>query len=352
MEKEIIVKSFMAKQKLPYEAKKNYAYKRAYEFLNECEKRNLNCHVSVGGLDSITLFIFLKSIGINIPAISVSHLEDKSIQEIHTKLGIEKIKPLKNKDGKYWNKSNIIKKFGYPILSKEIAHKIESLQNPTIRNETVRKAIMTGETGKRGGYKNSKRMILSKRWLKLFGGYEDNNYKIPDFKVSAKCCYYLKEKPCDNWAKKNNSVPFLGMMASEGGRRQRSLMLNGCNYFGKTKIRSCPFAIFNRDDLLKLAIELNVPVPKIYGNIKKDYTGKYYTTGALRTGCVMCGFGIHLEKRPHRFDKLKLRNLKEWEYWMYEMEWGKVLDYINVKWEENTSIMKNQINMFDKGVMK
>ena len=52
------------------------------------------------------------------------------------------------------NKSNIIKKFGYPVLSKEIAHKIESLQNPTIRNETVRKAIVTGNTGKRGGYKN------------------------------------------------------------------------------------------------------------------------------------------------------------------------------------------------------
>ena len=59
-------------------------------------------------------------------------------------------------------------------------------------------------------------------------------------------CYYLKEKPCSDWAKEHNCVPYLGLMASEGGRREKSLMLNGCNYFGKGTIRSAPFAIFNR----------------------------------------------------------------------------------------------------------
>ena len=62
---------------------------------------------------------------------------------------------------------------------------------------------------------------MSQKWLEKFGGYanevEGTNYKIPDFKVSSKCCYYLKEKPCDDWAKENKSVPFLGLMASEGG---------------------------------------------------------------------------------------------------------------------------------------
>ena len=64
--------SFKAKQKLPYEAKKNYAYKRAWEYYEECGKRGLNCHVTVGGLDSITLYIYLDSIGIRVPGISVS----------------------------------------------------------------------------------------------------------------------------------------------------------------------------------------------------------------------------------------------------------------------------------------
>ena len=43
----------------------------------------------------------------------------------------------------------------------------------------------------------------------------------PDFLVSSKCCYYLKEKNCDNWGQEHNSVPYLGLMASEGGRRPK-----------------------------------------------------------------------------------------------------------------------------------
>lgn len=129
-------------------------------------------------------------------------------------------------------------------------------------------------------------------------------------------------------------------MASEGGRRAKSLRINGCNYFGKSTIRSAPFAIFNRQDLLQLAIDLNVPIPEIYGTIERKQDGTLYTTKAQRTGCSMCGFGIHLEKRPHRFDLLKERNPKEWEYWMFKCctdeetgeryGWSRVLDYIGV----------------------
>lgn len=111
-------------------------------------------------------------------------------------------------------------------------------------------------------------------------------------------------------------------------------MLNGCNYYGKTTTRSCPFAIFSRQDILRLALELNVPVPEIYGTIERDENGQLYTTKAQRTGCSMCGFGIQLEKRPHRFDRLRETNPKEWEFWMYKMGWGHVLDYIGVPWED------------------
>ena len=90
---------FNVKMKMDYEFKKNYAYIRAWEFYNECCARGLNCHVSVGGLDSITLFLFLRSIGIYVPGISVSHLEDRSIQEVHKQLGIERVQPLKRADG-------------------------------------------------------------------------------------------------------------------------------------------------------------------------------------------------------------------------------------------------------------
>ncbi len=346
------IADFMVKEKMPYEFKVRYAKVRAREFVEECERRGLNYHVSVGGLDSITLFLFLKSIGIHAPGISVSSLEDESIQRVHTALGIEKLKSaVHHVDGNgrvhYWTKPKIIQEFGFPVLSKEIAAKIELLQNPSEKNATVRHAIITGETGEYGGFQKNSRMKMSQKWLEKFGGYENENegvdYQIAPFVVSSKCCYYLKEKPCDDWAKEHNSVPFLGLMASEGGRRAKSLRVNGCNYFGASTIRSAPFAIFNRQDILQLALDLNVPVPEIYGTIERKPDGTLYTTKAQRTGCDCCGFGVHLEKRPHRFDMLRERNPKGWEFWMYrcctdpatggKFGWGRVLDYIGVEWE-------------------
>ena len=57
----------------------------------------------------------------------------------------------------------------------------------------------------------------------------------------------------------------------------------------------------------------------------------------------MSGFGIQLEKKPHRFDRLRERSPKEWDYWMnrcckdehgIEFGWGRVLDYIGIGWRD------------------
>lgn len=220
------IADFQVKMQMPYEFKVKYAAIRAREFVSECDKRELNYHVSVGGLDSITLLCFLRHLGINAPGISVSYLEDVSIQRVHKKLGVECLKPLVKEikeDGKpvYWTKNDVIREFGFPVLSKEIAAKIETLQNPTDKNSTVRHAIITGETGAYGGNRKNSRMKMSQKWLNKFGGADEEGallgYDAAPFKVSSKCCYYLKERPCDIWAKEHHSVPFLGLMASEGG---------------------------------------------------------------------------------------------------------------------------------------
>lgn len=338
-----------ALQSLPYEIKVKKAKQRIKEFIFECDRLGYETHVSVGGLDSITLLCLIRSMGIDIPAISVSVLEDKSIIRVHKELGVIMLKPLKAKH-------EILQEEGFPVISKKIATKIMALQEPTEKNATIRHAIITGECGEQGHFATNSRMKLPQKWLELFGGYENENegtnYKTPPFKVSSKCCEIMKERPCDLWAKEHNSKPFLGLMASEGGRRQEALEEHGCNYFGKTTIRSAPFAPFMRNDLLRLAVELNVPVPEIYGTIEKDVNGNYFTTGAQRTGCEMCGFGIHMEKRPHRFDKLYDRNPKAWDYWLNKCctdengnkyGWGLVLDYIGVEWrQEGRQILLNE----------
>jgi len=334
------ISEFQQKQSLPYEAKVAHAEKMAWDFYDTIIGRGDNVHVSVGGLDSITLLCFLRSIKINVPAISVSILEDKGNQEIHKQLGVIPIKP-------YKSKTQVLNELGFPVISKAKANKINYLLTPDAEKQTFIHAIMTGDMGAQGHFKHSNKIKLPDKWLKLFGiNYAEHRpdlkyAEIPEFKVSSRCCYYMKEKPCDDWAKQNNSYPFLGLMASEGGQREMGLMKNGCNYYGKTVTRSCPFAIFSRQDLLQLALDLKVPIPRAYGEIVKDENGLLRTTRAQRTGCSMCGFGIHIEKRPHRFDRLREDNPAEWHYWMYDCctdsngekyGWGRVLDHIGVKW--------------------
>ena len=85
-------RDFQAKMKLGYDFKKAYAARRAWEFYNHPEVAG-RCYVAVGGLDSITLFPFLRSIGIDVPATSVSMLEDRSIQRVHKALGVKGLLP-------------------------------------------------------------------------------------------------------------------------------------------------------------------------------------------------------------------------------------------------------------------
>jgi hypothetical protein len=213
---------FRQKQSLPYEAKLIHAELRAREFY---EHLNGDVFCSVGGLDSITMLTFLrKTVSKDIPGVSVSTLEDKSIQEVHKTFdNFVFLTPLKSK-------VQVLKDHGYPVISKEKAGKIQLIQNPSEKNATVRHAIMTGETGKLGGYRTietGSRMRLPQKWLDLFGGPENKkygtNYKTAPFKVSPDCCYYMKERPCDNYAKETKRKPYIGLMASEGGGNGKKL---------------------------------------------------------------------------------------------------------------------------------
>ena len=147
-------------QNQPYEIKKKRSELRAKEFIGQMDIREKNAHVSVGGLDSITLHVFLKSIGIDVPAISVSALEDKSIQRVHKALGITILKS-------YKTKVQVLNDVGFPVISKRIAGKIALLQNPTEKNKTVRHAIITGECGEQGHFQKNSRMKLPQKWYQM-----------------------------------------------------------------------------------------------------------------------------------------------------------------------------------------
>ena len=353
------IKRFVAMQRLPYEVKVKRAEQRVHEFYDEIvNTRDKRVHISVGGLDSITLLHFIRGLGYSeedIPAIGATVLEYKSIRKIHKQLGVIPIYP-------DISKHRIIQEYGFPVISKAKARKISLLQNSDSEKQTFIHAIMTGDMGEQGKWQHSEKIKLPDKWIAKFGGnYQSHRpdicCKCANFKVSSECCKYMKEDPCDNWAREHNSFLYLGLMASEGGQREFALMKNGCNYYGKEVIRSAPFAPFMRQDILQLAIDLKVPIPDAYGEIKRKFDGTLYTTKAQRTGCDICGFGIHLEKRLHRFDRLREENPKAWKYWMHDVcmdsetgeryGWGRVLDYIGIGWNDVPGVQMEMSELYD-----
>ena len=172
---------FSAMQQWPYKHKVMHAREMALGFYSWAKENGKGVHLSVGGLDSITLHYFLESIGLPVTCISCSSLEGKGVQEVHKRMAQEMsaeyqnwmgdgeapefvfLKPLKSK-------VKVLQEFGWPVISKEKAGKIALLQNPTPKNSTVRHAIITGETGEYGGYTKNSRMKLPQKWLDLFGG--------------------------------------------------------------------------------------------------------------------------------------------------------------------------------------
>lgn len=82
--------------------------------------------------------------------------------------------------------------------------------------------------------------------------------------------------------------------------------------------RSKPMSFWTEQDVLQYIREKNLPIVSVYGDIieckDKKNKCKLCTTGCDRTGCIYCGFGLHLEKGETRFQKLKNTHPKQWAY--------------------------------------
>ena len=124
----------------PYELKVKRARLRIRQWRETCWANDKDCAVSVGGLDSITLLALCRDeLGSDVKGISVSVLEDISIQRVHKEMGVIRVRPMKSKP-------QVLQECGFPVLSKLLAAKIERLQTPGDTSPIVR-AYMTGDMG-------------------------------------------------------------------------------------------------------------------------------------------------------------------------------------------------------------
>ena len=311
-----------------------------------------------GGKDSTVLKHIVDSMHLDVPAVFVNTgLEYPEIQKFVRSI----------KDGKYecFNSyveiirpemrfDEVLKTYGFPVISKENSLYIRQCQNPTEKNSvTIR---LRKEGIKSDGTKTSVGQI-PKKWMHLIDA---------PFPISEQCCDVMKKKPVKKYTEQTGRKPIIGTMASESKLRYRKWLQNGCNAFETKEPKSQPMSFWTEQDVLHYIKKFNVPYAPVYGDIVPasedeqiegqlttfdilgDYDGTMLnTTGANRTGCIFCMFGCHLEKEPNRFQRLKETHPRQYEYCinggeMVDGKWQpskeglglrKVLDYINVKYK-------------------
>lgn len=143
------------------------------------------------------------------------------------------------------------------------------------------------------------------------------------FDVSNRCCNVMKKEPAHTYARRTGRHPMTAQMADESRLRMQKWLQNGCNAFDLKEPISNPMSFWTEQDVLEYIYENKLPICSVYGDVIKSKDGQvdgqlslleekpfYKTTGCDRTGCMLCGFGCHLEKSPNRFEKLKVTHPK------------------------------------------
>jgi 3'-phosphoadenosine 5'-phosphosulfate sulfotransferase (PAPS reductase)/FAD synthetase len=284
-----------------------------------------------GGKDSTVLLHIARSIYPDIPAVFVdTGLEYPEIREfVKTIDNVTIVRP-------EMNFRQVILKYGYPVATKEISHKVSYAKKGA---EWAKKFVDGTAVDSEG---RPSRYRVSKKWLKLMDA---------PFEVSAYCCDVMKKKTAQRYEKESGKKPIVGMMASESKMREQAWQRTGCNSFEGKKQKSAPMSFWTEQDVLQYIRKFNIPYASIYGDIVpteetirlpilNEEVDVLKTTGCDRTGCMFCMFGCHLEKEPNRFQRMKETHPKQYDYIMRPTEQGglnykEIIDWINENGDMN-----------------
>lgn len=246
--------------------------------------------------------------------------------------------------------AKVCEKYGFPLISKEVAQTVYEVQKAKSKGKepaSYRMRKLNGEAiDKKTGKKSSYNMT---QWKFLI--------ESPFF-VSHQCCNTLKKNPAHVYHRQTDRQCISAEMAQESRLRKQKWLEHGCNGFDLKFPKSTPMSFWTEQDVLKYIKEKNLPICSVYGSVVEDYDKTdiipgqttlpgcedeipLKTTGCSRTGCMLCGFGCHLEKSPNRFEMLKeshpgmytlLDKVKNNGYTMREaIEWINENGNINIK---------------------
>ena len=275
-----------------------------------------------GGKDSTVLLHLVRSIYPSVEAVySNTGLEFPEINEFVKSVdNVTIVRPKKSF-------KQVIEQEGYPMISKKTARMLKDLQNPTEKNVRVRKLYLSKYTLDKDGNQTTtlnNSFKLAEKWKYLIDA---------PFKISHKCCDILKKQPIHEYEKKSKKRGIVGTMAVESKLREESYLRTGCNIFTEGREKCLPISFWTEQDILEYIVTFNLNYASIYGDIVKNEQGKWVTTGEKRTGCIFCGFGVHLEKSPNRYQRLEKTHPQLHEYCMEKLGFRNVCEYMNIPYK-------------------
>ena len=272
-----------------------------------------------GGKDSTVLLHIVRELYPEVEAVFVdTGLEYPEIRKFVK--GFENVTWLRPK----MRFDEVIKKYGYPIVSKEVADCIQGARNGQIRRIKRLNGTLQDKKGNLS-------MFNCANWKPLF--------YLP-FKISDRCCVIMKKEPVKKYEKKTGKVGITGQMAEESYLRLKRWLQVGCNAFNAKRPISNPLSFWTNQDILQYIKENSLQISSIYGEIVDSEFLKngqlcfegcetWKTTGADRTGCIFCLFGMHLEKDETRLQRLHRTHPKLYDYCMNGGE------FVDGNWQPN-----------------
>jgi len=265
-------------QALPLDQKVRATARRIEEWLEHFPDAAVSFS---GGKDSTVLLAIARAVKSDIPAtFSNTGLEYPEIVEfVNSTPNVTTVRPK-------LSFLEVVQKYGYPVVSKRMAQYIGEVQRT--KSDNLRALRLTG-TRKDGTLTPMSK--ISNKWQFLC----DSGLPISD-----RCCKHLKKDPLDSIG----HAPIVGTMADDSNQRLEMFYRHSCNAFDLDRPRSAPLSFWKEEDIWLFLKTTKTPYSKIYD------------LGYSRTGCMFCLFGVHMEKRPNRFDLMSQTHPQIFKYCM------------------------------------
>ena len=297
------IKELRLYQSLPLQLKIAKTQLRILEFVKEFGVDGTYVSFS-GGKDSTVLLHLVREIFPEVKAVFIdTGLEYPEVRQFAE--SFENVTILRPK----MSFAKIIQTYGYPMISKEVARRLYY----------AKKAIAEGREEKHSDYRKLCGLAIDKNGVKSQFNCEKWNplLNVP-ISFSSECCTIMKKNPARRYEKLKDKVHILATMACESRLRTEKWLIHGCNAFDAKRAFSQPLSFWTEQDILNYIKKNNLKIANIYGDIvTKTCDEDLCTTGCDRTGCVFCGFGLHLERGENRFQRLKRTHKKLYEYCLY-----------------------------------